>query len=1664
MNVLSNKERQEMKEEYYNGLLKEASQLNEDHKRIATVILHSAKEQNFYYQQSMGINQVLWRSDTKHLSDIFAGDELGVLEFLLGKVQGRLFKKIWDRATEYPFSQGYLRRSFRTNEDSRLYLSSNIDRLCAALNLVSLGISWHIDILFSEASNAPFLHDYLAYELDEGNTSVLNRLQEVIYGDNSNGLITRNIIKGMLMSHVPRAHRLIGELLLAAKLQEGLRQTIVECMDEASREGFIYILKIIIEEELWRFSSIVRAFDVWTGLPIEAYKPAGLKKCIKAAYDCLTNRDILNEYLNSEDSQLLYVALWACAFDELARTQAAILAIAQSNYTYRKIVALQFLTQCQAPEFQHKAAVSFMDDSELDVKAWAIPNLYPHVQSYHLRNVVASSSAHYPQGSSDEWRLFNQLQEVLNRISGKEIIIKSNGLFSDLSLSTDQICGRMLAAAYVNSDQAMCDILLDYRDRMLPETRSTLIRLGLQKPDNEKQRQALFLLLGDKSTDVRREAQNVVDTLELTAAEFLTVEELLQYKAGDIRKAAIYLLLKQPENQLGTSINRLLGDKKEDKRLGALDLVLYLHAKADKPSFYADCVRMVKSMSDSTARERILMDQIIRADSLPFDLANGYGLYDPAQQMNFAESLKFTHSSEFELKSILSTSLDELQKILGEWSELIAHYKDYEYEAKFHDGSCTKHILGTLEWGLIPLSYIDRGERKLLDRFPLAEVWRKQAHDQSLNAPRILELLFYYRASEQSYYDSFSLEKFLLQLPIPTVNKLFESEVSDGFARFLERLPYRRIIQDLLSILLNECEPEASFKYVNHVVQEIYESLIPGIEKYHKPLSEEELMTSHLATYSDYRNDKIVFPDIVKVKEVQYWLDHLKGVFRTKISLFEAGFLSLYRFARIDIGGAVNSLELLDYARALEMGLISENELYLELMGRATGISHIRSIFRDQVKKELHFYPKALIIIEAVIQRVVEIELKRGDSDTSVSRLAQQINRYEGMRYMVQCLLSLGSKDSLSRGYFYSWTGTTKKEMISHLLKSCHPSMGEDADTMSLLLQGHQISDKRLIDVAMYAPQWVSIIEDYLGWPGLSNTCWYFHAHVSELFSSEKETMVARYSPISPRDLNEGAFDIDWFLDAYRTIGEKRFELVYESAKYISDGANHRRAQLFSDAVLGRLHSVEIERELSEKRNKNHVLIYGMIPLNEDLHSESLIHRYEVLQKFAKESKQFGAQRRDSETKAVRLALGNLARNAGFPDVTRMTWRVEADQFKQISAHLEPIMVDQWQINLAIDEWGKASLKVVKDGKEVKSLPDKLKKNELVVQLKEFQTVLKDQYRRARDALEKAMVMEEPITIEELNSLQENKVIAPLINSLVFVSGETLGFYHKGKIKALDGQAVLQKEGSPLLIAHSVQLYKSGQWAAYQRDVITRQVVQPFKQVFRELYRPNADECLEGTASSRYAGHQIQPLKAAALFKSRQWSVSREEGLQKVFHKQDIIATMYALADWFSPADIEAPTIEKVAFYNRRSGKPVHLTEVPAVIFSEVMRDIDLVVSVAHVGGVDPEASLSTVEMRASLLHELLPLMKLSNVEIKGSHAHIVGKLGEYTVHLGSGMVHRIAAGALYIIPIHSQHRGRIFLPFVDEDPRTAEIASKVLLLAEDHKLKDPTILAQIKD
>ncbi len=552
-------------------------------------------------------------------------------------------------------------------------------------------------------------------------------------------------------------------------------------------------------------------------------------------------------------------------------------------------------------------------------------------------------------------------------------------------------------------------------------------------------------------------------------------------------------------------------------------------------------------------------------------------------------------------------------------------------------------------------------------------------------------------------------------------------------------------------------------------------------------------------------------------------------------------------------------------------------------------------------------------------------------------------------------------------------------------------------------------------------------------------------------------------------------------------MGEKIFKLLYDAAKYSSTGAAHGRARKYADAALGKKDKEELKAEISAKRNKDLLMSLGLLPLpsGKEEREKELLDRYQFIEKYKKESRQFGAQRRASEGRAAELALRNLSVNAGFTDVTRLVLRMESKLVEHASACFDWQSVDGAdgvELMIAVDENGKSALKCRKGGKALKSVPAKLKKNEQVLKLQEMNKALKDQYSRTRQMMEQAMEDRTAFEAWELLELLKNPVVAPILKPLLVMPeqalasgpdachasageqniGSSLGFLTEEGILDYHGNLTYVRSEEKLLIAHPCDLYHEGHWSEYQKLLFEKQIRQPFKQVFRELYVKLQEE-LEKGESMLFSGNQIQPQKTVGVLRGRRWVADYDDGLQKVYYKENIVARIYAMADWFSPGDIEAPTLEWVVFLDRKTGKTMKIKEIPEIIYSEVMRDVDLAVSVAHAGGVDPEASHSTIEMRRALAECNLALFGIKNVKVEGNFAIIKGKLGEYTVHLGSGVVHQMGNAMLYVVPVHSQHRGRIFLPFVDEDPKTAEIMSKILLFAEDTKIKDPGILNQIR-
>ena len=107
------------------------------------------------------------------------------------------------------------------------------------------------------------------------------------------------------------------------------------------------------------------------------------------------------------------------------------------------------------------------------------------------------------------------------------------------------------------------------------------------------------------------------------------------------------------------------------------------------------------------------------------------------------------------------------------------------------------------------------------------------------------------------------------------------------------------------------------------------------------------------------------------------------------------------------------------------------------------------------------------------------------------------------------------------------------------------------------------LSDDRLVELAVYAPQWADFVEQALGWPMLTEAVWWIHAHTKGMdWTVDKEIrelwqadMTARTS-LSAADLIEGGVDVAWFHRIQKTLGVKKWEVIYEAAKFASTGGD----------------------------------------------------------------------------------------------------------------------------------------------------------------------------------------------------------------------------------------------------------------------------------------------------------------------------------------------------------------------------------------------------------------------------------------------------------------------------------------------------------------------------
>lgn len=369
-----------------------------------------------------------------------------------------------------------------------------------------------------------------------------------------------------------------------------------------------------------------------------------------------------------------------------------------------------------------------------------------------------------------------------------------------------------------------------------------------------------------------------------------------------------------------------------------------------------------------------------------------------------------------------------------------------------------------------------------------------------------------------------------------------------------------------------------------------------------------------------------------------------------------------------------------------------------------------------------------------------------------------------------------------------------------------------------------------------------------------------------------------------------------------------------------------------------------------------------------------------------------------------------------------------------------------------------------------------------------------------------------------------------------YIDHPVVGIIGRRLIWSVDGTAVTMIEGlAQNLEAEQVTIANTATvtlWhpagrpveevVAWRRRVESLGMVQPFKQAHREVYLLTDAERRTERYSNRFAAHILRQHQFNALCGARHWKnklrlmvddeyppASRELSTWRMRAEFWI----EGIGDSYGQDTNEAGTYlrlasDQVRFYRTEAApnsahaggggyrlrafgpgadevnEPIRMEEVPPLVFSEIMRDVDLFVGVGSIGN-DPawqdggrearygeywqnysfgELSATAISRR-EILERLIPRLKIaSQCTLSDRFLVVQGTRRRYKIHLGSGNILMEPNDQyLCIVPDAKARAGtpQVYLPF-EGDATLSIILSKAFLLAEDKAIKDPVILRQL--
>ena len=421
---------------------------------------------------------------------------------------------------------------------------------------------------------------------------------------------------------------------------------------------------------------------------------------------------------------------------------------------------------------------------------------------------------------------------------------------------------------------------------------------------------------------------------------------------------------------------------------------------------------------------------------------------------------------------------------------------------------------------------------------------------------------------------------------------------------------------------------------------------------------------------------------------------------------------------------------------------------------------------------------------------------------------------------------------------------------------------------------------------------------------------------------------------------------------------------------------------------------------------------------------------------------------------------------------------------------------------VAIEQGGKTNITWARpDGKAQKTVP-KAVKEKFSDELKSLRGTARDiskTWSAQRDRVERQFLDPTSWTLEDWRERYLNQpLMQHIARKLIFEfsdSGKvTLACGFDGTLRDVTGNAIEFPDSTEVSLWHPIG-YDADVVLTWRRFLESNEITQPLKQAHREIYIVTDAELETDVYSNRFAGHILRQHQLAALCRDRGWDYSLQGAFDSHNSPTKRFLNAGVMVEYYCEAiGDENPTSEMGIYmyvstdqvrFTQETGELGRVAEIPPRLFSEVMRDVDLFVAVCSIGN-DPNwadtgagggyghywhsyafGDLSeSAKIRREVLESIVPKLKIADrLSVDGRFLVVKGDIRTYRIHIGSGNI-QMEPNNMYlcIVQGNEARKGaqRILLPF-EGDGMLSVILSKAALLAADTKIKDPTIVSQIR-